>query len=429
MTATKVTRVRWFLIFCLFLLSAIAFLDRVNISVASIFIAHEYSLSDTQLGWIFSAFLVGYALFQTPAGWLADHLGSRRVLTAGILWWGAFTALAAAIPSNFNHVVLAFVAIRFLLGAGEAIVYPSSSQFVSRWIPSQERGIANGLIFAGVGVGGAITPPLITFIMLRWGWRSSFWICAIIGIVAGVAWFAISRDTPEAHPRVSAAEIEKIRTGLTFNAAHATKHSDVPARLSWKIILASKEVWALTFSYFCYGYVAWIFFSWFYKYLASVRGLNLKSSALYSMLPFIAMAIASPLGGLVSDRLTKRYGKRIGRCGIAVFSMALAGGFIAFGSHVADVRFASVVLAGGAGALYLAQSSFWAVSADIGGASSGVVSGLMNMGAQFGGAITASLTPLIAAHYGWTASFLVAVALCICGALSWLLVDPRRQLT
>ena len=429
MNAEKTTRVRWYLIFWLFLLSAVAFLDRVNISIASIFIAKAYSFSDTQLGWIFSAFLVGYALFQTPGGWLADRLGSRRVLTAGVLWWGTFTALAAAIPSRINHAILAFIAIRFLLGAGEAIIYPASNQFVSRWIPTQERGIANGLIFAGVGAGAGITPPLITFVMLRWGWRSSFWVCAIIGILAGAVWYAISRDTPEEHPLVSPVELERIRSGRTLTSASAPNDSKSAARLPWTTILASKEVWALTFSYFCYGYVAWIFFSWFYKYLASVRGLNLKSSAFYTMLPFVAMAITSPLGGLVSDRLTKRYGKRIGRCGIAVFSMALAGGFIAFGSQVANVRLASVVLAGGAGALYLAQSSFWAVSADIGGTSSGVVSGLMNMGAQIGGAITASLTPVIAMQYGWTASFLVAVGLCLCGALSWLIVDPRRQLT
>jgi MFS transporter, ACS family, glucarate transporter len=422
------TRIRWYLIFWLFLLSAVAFLDRVNISIAAIFIAQAYSLSDTQLGYIFSAFLVGYALFQTPGGSLADRLGSRRVLTAGVLWWGVFTALAAAIPSKINHAVLAFIAIRFLLGAGEAIIYPASNQFVSRWIPTQERGIANGLIFAGVGVGAGITPPLITFVMLRWGWRTSFWVCAIIGIAAGAVWYAISRDKPEEHPRVSAAELEKIRSGLTFNPTSASKTSERATRLSWKVILASKEVWALTFSYFCYGYVAWIFFSWFYKYLASVRGLNLKSSAIYSMLPFIAMAVGCALGGFISDRLTRKFGKRIGRCVVAVFSMALAGGFIALGSQVASVRLASVVLAGGAGALYLAQSSFWSVSADIGGTSSGVVSGLMNMGAQIGGAITASLTPVVALHYGWAASFLVAVALCLCGALSWLIVDPQRQL-
>lgn len=428
MTAGTQTSVRWYLLFWLFLLSAVAFLDRVNISIAAIFLANAYSLSDTQLGWIFSAFLAGYALFQTPGGWLADRLGSRRVLTAGVLWWGAFTALAAAIPSKINHAVLAFIVIRFLLGAGEAVIYPASNQFVSRWIPTEERGIANGLIFAGVGAGAGISPPLITFVMLRWGWRSSFWLCALIGIATGAVWYAISRDTPEEHAWVSPAERAKILRGLTLDRNCSPANSQSHARLRWKTILASKEVLALTFSYFCYGYVAWIFFSWFYKYLATVRGLNLKSSAFYATLPFLAMAVSCPVGGWISDLLTEWRGKRLGRCGLAVFSMMLAGGFIAFGSHVSNVRLASVVLAGGAGALYLSQSSFWSVSTDIGGSSSGLVSGLMNTGAQVGGAITASLTPAVAHWYGWTASFLVAAGLCFCGALAWLAVNPERQL-
>jgi MFS transporter, ACS family, glucarate transporter len=428
MSVEKTSRVRWFLVFWLFVLSSVAFLDRVNISVASGSIAETYSLSDVQLGAIFSAFLVGYALSQTPGGWLADRFGSRRVLTAGVLWWGVFTALAAAIPSKIGHALVAFVAIRFLLGVGEAIVYPASNQFVAHWIPTQERGIANGWIFAGVGAGAGITPPLITYVMIHWGWRWSFWICAIIGIIVGAVWFAISRDTPEQHPRVSAAERAHIEAGLTANQRTSSGESARSPLLSWKTILTSKNVRSLTLSYFCFGYVSWIFFSWFYRYLAKVRGLDLKSSAFYASLPFLAMAVCCPLGGLISDRLTIWRGKRLGRCGLAVFAMVLAGGFIAFGSAVPSARLASVVLAGGAGALYLAQSSFWSVSADIGGTSSGSVSGLMNMGAQTGGAITASLTPAIAVHYGWSASFLVAVVVCVCGALSWLFVDPRQNL-
>ncbi len=424
----KTSRVRWFLVFWLFVLSSVAFLDRVNISVASGSIAETYSLNDVQLGAIFSAFLVGYALSQTPGGWLADRFGSRRALTAGVLWWGVFTALAAAIPSKIGHALLAFVAIRFLLGVGEAIVYPASNQFVARWIPTQERGIANGWIFAGVGAGAGITPPLITYVMIHWGWRWSFWICAIIGIIVGAVWYVISRDTPEQHPRVSATERAHIEAGLTGSKTSSDAGPAHGAHTAWRTIVASKNVRALTLSYFCFGYVSWIFFSWFYRYLAKVRGLDLKSSAFYATLPFIAMAAASSLGGLASDRLTRWRGKRLGRCGLAAVSMALAAGFIAFGSTVASARLASVVLAGGAGALYLAQSSFWSVSADIGGTSSGSVSGLMNMGAQTGGAITASLTPVIAVHYGWTASFLVAVAVCVCGALSWLFVDPRQNL-
>jgi MFS transporter, ACS family, glucarate transporter len=175
--------------------------------------------------------------------------------------------------------------------------------------------------------------------------------------------------------------------------------------------------------------VAWMFFSWFYIYLAKVRGLNLKASAFYAMLPFIAMAVCCPLGGLLSDRLTKWRGKRIGRCGVAIFALALTAVFLTCGSNVESARLASIVLAGGAGSLYLSQSSFWSVTADIGGGSSGSVSGFMNMGGQIGGAVTASLTPWIASRYGWTGSFLVAAVLSAMGALAWMFVDPDRRLT
>src|SRR6185312_8269556 len=178
----------------------------------------------------------------------------------------------------------------------------------------------------------------------------------------------------------------------------------------------SREVWAITLSYFSFGYVAWIFFSWFYLYLAQVRNLNLKASAFYAMLPFLAMAACCPLGGFLSDRLTKKFGARVGRCYLAAVVILMAGVFLVMGSEVHGARLASVVLAGGAGALYLAQSSFWSVTADIAGPSSGSVSGFMNMGCQIGGAVTASVTPIIANTFGWTTSFWVAAALSLLGA-------------
>ena len=305
------------------------------------------------------------------------------------------------------------------------MIYPSANQFVARWIPSSERGIANGWIFAGVGAGAGLTPILVTYIMVHYGWRSSFWVCSIIGFAAGAVWFFSARDTPAEHAGVSASELAFIHGGLT---QAESKPAGAKTLLPWGRVVRSKEVWAVTVSYFCYGYVAWIFFTWFYRYLANVRGLNLKASAFYTMLPFLAMLVCCLLGGTLNDRLTKRRGLRVGRCGLASFSIATAGIFIAFGSQVQSARLASVVLAGGAGALYLSQSSFWSVTVDIAGVSSGSVSGFMNMGNQIGGAITASLTPWIAARFGWTTSFLVAAALCLVGAASWLLVDPSRQL-
>lgn len=431
MNAGGTTHVRWWLVFWLFVLSAVSYLDRVNISIAGGAIVDAYHLTDVQLGKVFSALLAGYALFQTIGGHLADRFGPRRVLAAGVVWWGIFTALTALVPANISSALLLFVAVRFFLGAGEAVIYPAANQFVARWIPVRERGIANGWIFAGVGAGAGLTPPLITYCMTRYGWRSSFWVCASIGLVAGVIWFLAARDTPSEHPRVSSAELATIQSGLTLSTANEpnAEGNDVKVLVPWRRVISSREVWAVTVSYFCYGYVAWIFFSWFYRYLAKVRGLDLKASAFYSMLPFLAMLVCCLLGGTMNDRLTKWRGARFGRCGLAAFAMGVAGIFIAFGARVDSARLASVVLAGGAGALYLSQSSFWSVTADIAGASAGSVSGFMNMGGQIGGAVTGSLTPWIAARYGWTASFLVAAALCFLGAVSWLAVDPKNSLT
>lgn len=427
--AAKTTRVRWFLVFWLFILSAVSYLDRVNISIAAGSIVDAYHLTDVQLGKVFSALVAGYALFQTVGGHLADRFGPRRVLTAGVVWWGIFTAATALVPADIGNALLLFVVVRFLLGAGEAVIYPAANQFVARWIPVRERGIANGWIFAGVGAGAGLTPPLITYLMIHYGWRSSFWMCAIIGFVAGAVWFVTARDTPAEHPRVSPSELAAIQSGLRVTDASSPQRAAADTLVPWKRVVRSREVWAVTISYFCYGYVAWIFFSWFYRYLAKVRGLDLKASAFYSMLPFLAMLACCLLGGMLNDRLTKWRGPRLGRCGLAAFAMGLAAIFIAFGSEVQGVRLASVVLAGGAGALYLSQSSFWSVTADIAGGSAGSVSGFMNMGGQIGGALTGSLTPWIAVRYGWTASFLVAAGLCLLGGLSWIAVNPLNVLT
>ncbi|MBZ5561031.1 MAG: MFS transporter [Acidobacteriia bacterium] len=416
------SHVRWFLVVWMFVVSAVAYLDRVNISIAGNAIATQFHLNDVHLGWIFGSFVLAYAIFQAPGGSLADRLGARWVLSAGVLWWSVFTSLTALVPSEIRGAVLIFIAVRFLLGAGEAVVYPASNRMVANWIPSDERGIANGLIFAGVGAGAGITPPLVSYIMVHYGWRWCFYGSALIGLAVGAVWLLLARDDPDRHPWVSPSELTLIRSGL---GEEPTRHV---ASTPWRALLRSKDLVAVTLSYFCYGYVAYIFFTWFFIYLTRVRGLDLKSGSNYTMLPFLAMAVCSPVGGIVADWLTRRYSKRVGRCGIAIFGISLAAIFIVLGARAHSPQLASVMLAGGVGALYLSQSSFWSVTADVAGPWAGTVSGTMNMGGQFGGALTAVLTPAIATHFGWTASFLVAAGVCFLGSVLWLLVDPNRKL-
>ncbi len=425
MLAERHTRKRFLLAFWLFVLSAISFLDRTNVSIAGLQISSEYGLGNQRLGWIFSAFLIGYAGFQVPAGWLASRFGPRLVISLGVVWWGVATALTALIPPGISQAVMLLVGIRFALGAGEAVIYPAANQFVARWVPEQERGFINGLIFAGVGAGSGLTPPLIAWFILHHGWRSAFWFSAVIGVIAGGVWWWFARDTPEEDRTVSLSELNIIRQGLTADAPGETGGRAV---ISWRAILSRRDLPALIISYFTYGYTAWIFFGWFFLYMAQVRGFNLKASAMYSMLPFLSMTIGCLGGGALSDRLTRTYGLRVGRCGLASVAFFITAVFLVLGSRVQSPQLAGFILAGGAGALYVSQSSFWSVSADIAGRSSGVFSSMVNMGAQVGGAVTASLTPWIAQRFGWTASFAIAAALAVVGAFLWMTVHPERPL-
>jgi MFS transporter, ACS family, glucarate transporter len=420
MAATKRTSVRVRLVAMLFVISAIAFLDRTNISVAGLQMRRDYAIDPIQLGWVFSAFLIGYAAFQIPAGWLAARIGPRLLLTLALLWWGVFSVATAWVPAGSAHAITLLILVRFGLGIGEAAVYPSGNQFVSRWVPAQERGKANGLIFAGVGAGSGLTPPLISAVIAFGGWRASFYVCALIGVVAAAVWYVMARDRPQDHPKVDAAELAHIEAGLPHEP-------DEPVGpIPWRAILTSRAVWGLFLGYFAFGYVVWIFFSWFFIYLAEARGLDLKASALFGMAPFVAMTIGCLVGGVVNDWVSRRHGLYWGRSGLAMLSFALTALFLLIGSQVASAPLAVLTLALGGGAMYLSQSSFWSVTADIAGRHTGVVSGLMNVGCQLGGALTASLTPWIAARHGWAAAFGTGAAVVLVGIAAWAAVDPRR---
>ncbi len=435
--------VRYMLVVWIMAISAVSFLDRTNIAIAGVEIGREFHINNTQLGWIFSAFLVGYSVFQIPGGALARRFGPRRVIAVGATWSGIFTFLTASVPAGLTGALMVLILIRFSLAAGEATIFPSSNQFVERWIPLTERGRANGIIFGGVGLGSGLTPVIVTAILLKFGWRASFWFSSLVVLTAASIWFLASRDTPEQHPWVSGRELDHIIAGredipgkppqrrrpVVGDPGKAARGQGKPKRKApWGRILRSKEIWGVTLSYFTFGYIAWIFFSWFYIYLVQVRHLSLKTSALYSMLPFLAMTTGSLVGGVASDWLTQHVSTRAGRCYLPACALFATAILLDLGSKAAEAPLASLVLACGAGALYLAQSSYWSVTADYAGEFAGVVSGTMNMGCQIGGAVTASLTPLLAQHFGWNASFLAGTVLAVVGALAWLIVNPKARL-
>jgi ACS family glucarate transporter-like MFS transporter len=419
---------RYLLVLWLLVLSTIAFLDRTNISIAGVEIGKEFGVDNTHLGWVFSAFLVGYASFQLPGGVLLRRFGPRRVLTFFVLLWGVFTILTALVPPGMRGSLWMLILVRIALGASSSVMYPSANQFIERWFPTHERGKANGIVFAGVGLGSALAGPLITAIILLYGWHDAFWFCAAAGTLAAAVWFVVARDAPEQHPWISNEELATIASGRGDGGRKRSVGGTTPASVPWMRIFASKEVLALMTSYFTFGYIGWIFFSWFYIYLAQVRGLSLKTSAVYSVFPFVAMTVGSLAGGVASDWLARAWSARVGRCYLPAFALLMTAILLLVGSRAQSAVSATAVLACGAGSLYLSQSCFWSVTADFAGEFSGVVSSTVNMSCQVGAAVTASLTPLLAAWFGWEASFLAATLLALLGATAWMVVNPRARL-
>jgi MFS transporter, ACS family, glucarate transporter len=172
------SRSRWRVLALLFAVSVVTYLDRINISVAGRPMSLEFGLSDLEFGAIFSAFVLGYAIFQVPGGWLGDRFGYKRTIMGALIWWSAFTLLMPWAGSGWlagaAGTVPALWMVRFLIGVGEAAAYPCATALIGRWFPAAERGLANGIFFAGVGVGSTLTPPLVAWLMVTFSWQVSF---------------------------------------------------------------------------------------------------------------------------------------------------------------------------------------------------------------------------------------------------------------
>jgi ACS family glucarate transporter-like MFS transporter len=261
------TRTRWLIVGLIFCTYVLMISDRVNISIAAKYIMPEYGLSDVQMGWVFSAFVLGYAILQVPGGWLGDRFGPRRMLAVAICWWSVFTALTAVAGELFLTALLgvmgSFIVVRVLIGIGEAIGPPSGNRVVANWVAPQERGLALGIVVSGSSLDAALTPPLIAWIMVTLGWRAAFLLAGGVGVVLAFVWYWLARDHPADHPWVNSAELRHI----TPTSEPSSEQSPTPGPVPWRAILSRADLWVLTASYGILGYIAYIYLAWFYLYL------------------------------------------------------------------------------------------------------------------------------------------------------------------
>lgn len=407
----SITAPRWGILGLLFAISAVTYMDRVNISVTARQMMPAYGLTDQDMGYIFSAFVFGYALCQIPGGWLGDRWGARIVLAGALIWWSFFTALtavAATLPfAAMIGTVGALIVVRFLLGVGEAVALPNFNRAVADWILPAQRGLGIGIAIGGIGVGAAITPPLASWVMVNYHWQTVFYLSALVGLVVALLWVLFSRE-------------QKTADGATSLQPRVL----VP----WRQFARSSSLRWLVLSYACLGYVAYIYMSWFYLYLVNVRGIDLLRGGWLAAAPFVAILVFCPFGGWTTDRLVSNLGLTKARRIVGMVGMGLAGGLIAVGAWADSQVVAIASLSLGAGWLYFTVGAYWSVTTDLSKTHAGTLSGVMNMGANVGGVISPSLTPWLAAHWGWTASLLVAAFIALCGGVMWMKIDATEGL-
>lgn len=426
------TRVRWHVVALLAVIAGLTYIDRLNFGIAGKYIQDEFGLNDRSMGFVLGAFSLGYAIFHVPGGWLGDRFGPRRILALAILWWSLFTAATVIAPrvslaAGFS-LAWSFGATRFMMGLGEAAAMPVAIKAITYWLGDQERGLGTSIFLAGVGAGNIFAPFLITWMARQWGWRASFELCGLIGVLVAIVWYAYTTNRPQEHARVNAAELAAILGPGGREPEHSGTKDTYSRRTPWRQIFSNASLWALMLSHFCLVYPVYIFFTWFFIYLVRVRGLSMAAVGVWGSTPFIAGTVMVPLWGWLSDRGVQRLGKRRGRRDIVWLGVVCSATLLFLGSHTGNSRLAILELAAAAGFNLAASAILYTTCSDITRRFSGSVSGAMATFGSLGGSVSPVLTAYIATKVGWTQALDFGAVVTVVSGIAWCFIDASRSI-
>jgi len=401
-------------LFLICLLYLIQYSDRVNIATAASAISRDLHLSHVELGFAFSAFAYPYAIVQLFGGWLGDKVGPRRILT----WFGLTVALASVLTA-FAGGLWSLAACRFLLGVGEAPSLSTATSAMSRWLPVERRGFAQGITHACSRVGSAVTPPVIALLMTLWNWQVAFVLAGVVGSVWVACWFWYFRDEPASHKSVTKEELATLPA-----ARDRTEKVKVPVRRLFARMLP------VTVVDFCYAWTLWVFLTWLPSFFLHSYNMNLKSSALFTSGVFVAGILGDTLGGTISDRVFRRTGDlKKARRNVIIGGMAGALVFLVPVLVVKDLTIVAASLCCAFFSMELVIAPLWSVPMDIAPRFAGTASSFMNVGFGVAGVLSPLTFGFVIDRTGnWTLPFVLSIAMLVVGMVVSFWMHPDRPL-
>ena len=420
---TSIIPVRWRFFSVIFILSFLSYMLRQHFPVAGEFMMKELAISELQMGWIYGAFFWGYLVFQIPGGILGKRFGPRlTLLVAGGIWVLA-CLLFALLPGSFESSVVGtvglLIAIRVLMGAAHAPIYPVQAAAVERWFPVGQWALPNAVSSTGLSLGAAAAAPIFSIVILNYGWRASFLVFIPVGFLFFWIWWWYARDNPREHPAMSSAELEKIeanRSALTQDAGYR----------AWRQLLGHRETLLLASAYFTHNFVFYSFATWFFHYLVNVLGFSIIESGMLAAAPWLLGAAAATVGGWVCDTLCHRLGPKLG-CRIPAMTGLIGTGiFLYLGLYSSSPYVAVALLSLCYACTQFAEGSFWSAQIHLAGPYAAPACGLMNTGGSVSGIIVGPLMPFLALKVGWVAALSTGSIVAFIGAFLWLFIRVDR---
>jgi MFS family permease len=397
-------------VFLMVMLSVMTYIDRIIITIAGPGIIKEFSISETQMGTVYSAYLLSYSIMMIPGGWFTDAFGPRLSLAVMAFGSALFTGMTALGGSpglgTYVGIVASFLTVRLLTGVCAAPMYPASARMNANWNPPEARARVWGWIASGAGIGGAFTPLLFSWMKVHYGWRGSFCMAALFSAILGAIWYWYVRDYPAEQTRAPGDAARRVPT-------------------PWKELLTNRDLMLLTTGYVTANYFEYIFFFWLYYYFGQIRKMGMDQSAIYTTLMWVAWTVMTPLGGWASDRLAGKFGLRNGRRIVVVGAMIISAVLVCVGSAVTGTLATVLLLCLSLGFAASTDAPYWAAAIDASGKHSGAGSAIFNTGGNLGGMLAPTVTPLLAHWFGWSAGLYAGGAFVLLGVLVWFFLTPE----